>query len=116
MDVQKIMQALNVNPQMRDKAMQAWQTANEMGQGVHTKQEALKLLAEKGIDRNALQKVGSYINHPLAGVAAKMAGVNLERIREDFNSLLNDTQTTITPVKPNNNDPLAKYKNSLHQL
>ena len=104
----QILKQLNINPQ---QAMKAWSMAQQMGAGVKTKEQAMKLLAEKGIDKNQLQKIGSYINSPMADMVGNMAGVNITKIRQDFNSLLEDKPTTtITPVS------LDKYKKGLQQL
>jgi len=117
---------------MQNKVLQAWQAASEMSVGVHTKEQALGVLRNNGVDGGAMQKISKYINHPLAGVAAKMAGVNIVKFREDFNSLTDllgtnspqvptsniqaPTSTKITPISTSGNDPLAKYKNGLQQL
>lgn len=109
MDVTKILKQFNIDP---DKAQQAWATAKEMGAGVHTKEQALKVLADKGIDNQALQKIGTYINSPAATMVASMAGVNIEKVRADFNALTGGTpQSKTTPI-----DRLSKYKNGLRQL
>lgn len=134
-NIQQILNSLNVNPAMQNKVMQAWQAASEMSAGVHTKEQALGVLRNNGVDGGAMQKISKYINHPLAVVAAKMAGVNIVKFREDFNSLAdllgsNSPQvpitsnaqaptsgnTRITPISTSGNDPLAKYKNGLQQL
>lgn len=112
MDVTQILKQFNIDP---DKAQQAWAVAKQMGAGVHTKEQALKVLAEKGIDSNALNKIGGYLNSPMAGIVASMTGVNLEKVRADFNSLIGSAPTTkITPV--DTSDKLTKYKNALRQL
>ena len=126
-NIQEILNSLNVNPAMQNKVMQAWQTASEMSAGVRTKEQALGVLRNNGIDSGAMQKISKYINHPLAGVAANMVGVNIVKFREDFNSLAEllgtsspqaptNGYTKITPISTSGNDPLAKYKNGLQQL
>jgi hypothetical protein len=111
MDVQQILKQLNINPQ---QAMKAWSMAQQMGAGVKTKEQAMRVLAEKGIDKAKLQQIGTYINSPMADMIGSMAGVNVTKIRQDFNSLLEDKPaTTITPI---NSDAMSKYKNGLKQL
>ena len=106
MDFQQILKQLNINPQ---QAMQAWQTAQKMGAGVKTKEQAMKVLAEKGIDNNALQKIGTYINSPIADMVGSMMGVNVAKVRKDFNSLLGENSST-------SNNSLEKYRKGLKQL
>ena len=108
MDVMQLMKQLNINPA---QAKQAWQMAQQMGAGVKTKEQAMKLLAEKGIDNNALNKIGTYINSPMADMVGGIMGVNVEKVRKDFNSLLNNT-----PTATGGSDVLSKYKNGLKQL
>ena len=110
----QIMKQFNIDPA---KAQEAWAIAKEMGAGVKTKQQAMKLLAEKGIDRNALVRIGEYLDHPAAAGLAKFTGVNLPAIKRDFNSLLGETSSgaSITPVN-NGSDPLAKYRKGYKQL
>ena len=110
MDVMQILKQLNINPQ---QAQKAWAMAQQMGAGVKTKEQAMKVLAEKGIDKAQLQKMSAYINSPMADMIGNMAGVNVAKIRQDFNSLLEDKPTTvITPV----DNSLSKYKKGLQQL
>ena len=113
MDVTQILKQFNVDP---DKAQQAWAVAKQMGAGVHTKEQALKVLADKGIDKNALNKISGYLKSPMAGVVASMAGGTLEKIRADFNSLIGSAPTTKTTSVDTSSDKLAKYKNALRQL
>lgn len=80
-----------------------------MGVGVHTKEQALSLLQQKGIDRQTLEKIGGYINSPMADMAAGVMNVNIQKVRQDFNSLLNGKST-------NNTDVLSKYRNGYKQL
>lgn len=134
-NIQQILNSLNVNPAMQNKVMQAWQAASEMSAGVHTKEQALGVLRNNGVDGGAMKKISKYINHPMAGVAAKMVGVNITELRSDFNSLAEllgtsspqvpttsnaqaptSASTKITPISTSGNDPLAKYKNGLQQL
>lgn len=112
MDIAQMMKQFNINPQ---QAKQAWAAAQQMGAGVKTKEQAMKLLAEKGIDQGTLQKIGSYINSPMADMLGGMMGVNVEKVRKDFNSLLNDKPSNVTTTSVGS-DILSKYKNGLKQL
>lgn len=112
MDIQQIAKMFNLNGDTVSRVVQAWTTAQQMGAGVHSKQDALKLLTEKGIDAKQLETVNKYLYHPMAGVVAQMAGVNLEKVRNDFKNLTSAPTTTVRPAS----DSLAKYKQGLKQL
>lgn len=127
LNVQAILNQLNVNPQMQNKVMSAYKTAAELSAGVQTKEQALNVLKQNGIDRQAMQKISKYLNHPLATMAAGFADVNISKVRSHFNILMDmmgegTTQapttgaTKITQIPTNGDDPLAKYKNGLRQL
>ena len=127
LNVQAILNQLNVNPQMQSKVMSAYKTAAELSAGVQTKEQALTVLKQNGIDRQAMQKISKYLNHPLATMAAGFADVNISKVRSHFNILMDmmgagTTQapttgaTKITQIPTNGDDPLAKYKNGLRQL
>ena len=127
LNVQAILNQLNVNPQMQNKVMSAYKTAAELSAGVQTKEQALNVLKQNGIDRQAMQKISKYLNHPLATMAAGFADVNINKVRSHFNILMDmmgegTTQapttgaTKITQIPTNGDDPLAKYKNGLRQL
>ena len=127
LNVQAILNQLNVNPQMQNKVMSAYKTAAELSAGVQTKEQALNVLKQNGIDRQAMQKISKYLNHPLATMAAGFADVNINKVRNHFNILMDmmgegTTQapsvgaTKITQIPTSGNDPLAKYKNGLQQL
>lgn len=103
------MKQLNINPQ---QAQQAWKIAKDMGVGVHTKEQALNLLKQKGIDNPTLEKIGSYINSPMADMAASVMNVNINKVRQDFNSLVGSGNVKTTPK----NDNLTKYRNGYKQL
>jgi len=112
MDITQMMKQFNINPQ---QAKQAWAAAQQMGAGVKTKEQAMKLLAEKGIDQCTLQKIGGYINSPMADMLGGMMGVNVEKVRKDFNSLLNDKPSNV-PAISGSSDILSKYRKGLKQL
>ena len=126
LNVQAILNQLNVNPQMQNKVMSAYQTATELAAGVQTKEQALSVLKQNGIDRNSMQKISKYLNHPLATMAAGFADVNINKVRSHFNILMDmmgasNTQETTSELQAptsgiTSTDPLAKYKNGLRQL
>ncbi|MBR5172783.1 MAG: hypothetical protein IKW14_05245 [Phascolarctobacterium sp.] len=127
LNVQAILNQLNVNPQMQSKVMSAYKTAAELSAGVQTKEQALNVLKQNGIDRQAMQKISKYLNHPLATMAAGFADVNISKVRSHFNILMDlmgssEQQTPaggitkITQVSTSGIDPLEKYKNGLRQL
>ena len=126
LNVQAILNQLNVNPQMQNKVMSAYQTTTELAAGVQTKEQALSVLKQNGIDRNAMQKISKYLNHPLATMAAGFADVNINKVRSHFNILMDmmgasNTQETTSELQAptsgiTSTDPLAKYKNGLRQL
>ena len=129
LNVQAILNQLNVNPQMQNKVMSAYKTAAELSAGVQTKEQALNVLKQNGIDRQAMQKISKYLNHPLATMAAGFADVNISKVRNHFNILMDmmgegtsDVQaptsvnTKVTQISTSGNDPLAKYKQGLRQL
>ena len=127
LNVQAILNQLNVNPQMQSKVMSAYQTATELAAGVQTKEQALNVLKQNGIDRQAMQKISKYLNHPLATMAAGFADVNISKVRSHFKILMDlmgssEQQTPaggitkITQVSTSGIDPLEKYKNGLRQL
>lgn len=126
LNVQTILNQLNVSPEMQNKVISAYQTASELAAGVQTKEQALSVLKQNGVDRNAMQKISKYLNHPLATMAAGFADININKVRSHFNILMDAMGTCSTQGKPSelqvpasgmaSTDPLAKYKNGLRQL
>ena len=119
MDIKKIAQTLNLNPETTNRVLDAWTQAQQMGSGVRTKQDALNLLANKGIDAKKLETVGKYLNHPMANVIAGFAGVNIDKVRKDFESLSGSSSTEGQQPKTNNVNStgvIDKYRKGLKQL
>ena len=126
LNVQTILNQLNVSPEMQNKVISAYQTASELAAGVQTKEQALSVLKQNGVDRNAMQKISKYLNHPLATMAAGFADININKVRSHFNILMDamgtsSTQETTSELQAptsgiTSTDPLAKYKNGLRQL
>ena len=107
MDLMQILKQYNIDI---NQAQQAWQQAKQMASGVETKEQAMNLLNKKGIDRAALEKIGGYINSPIADVIAKAANVNIDKVRRDFNSFVGGENTT------KSHNSLDKYRKGLKQL
>lgn len=119
MDIKKIAQTLNLNSETTNRVLDAWSQAQQMGSGVKTKQDALNLLANKGIDAKKLETVGKYLNHPMANVIAGFAGVNIDKVRKDFASLSGSSSTEVQQPKTNNVNStgvIDKYRKGLKQL
>jgi hypothetical protein len=51
----------------------------------------------------------------MADMLGGMMGVNVEKVRKDFNSLLNDKSSNV-PTISGSSDILSKYRKSLKQL
>lgn len=117
MDIKKVLQTLNLNSDTVNRVMEAWRQAEQMGSGVRTKQEALNLLASKGIDAQKLETVGKYLNHPMANIVAGVAGVNIDKVRQDFSSLSGGVNNQRTTTKTKNSiGVIDKYRKGLNQL
>lgn len=106
MDLMQLLKQYNIDP---NQAQQAWSKAKQMASNVHTKEQALNLLSSKGIDKNTLEKIGGYINSPIADIVAKATNVNIDKVRRDFNSLVGENSTK-------SNNSLDKYRKGLKQL
>lgn len=107
MDLMQILKQYNIDI---NQAQQAWSAAKQMASGVQTKEQAIKLLNQKGIDRAALEKIGGYINSPIADIVAKATNVNIDKVRRDFNSFVGGQNSTTS------NNSLDKYRKGLKQL
>lgn len=72
----------------KSKLGSAYKQASSMAQGVRSKQDAMRILSQAGVDRSFLDKVDSTIRHnPLAGRIASMAGVDLDEIEHGLDEL-----------------------------
>lgn len=96
MNAQTVAKMLNLSPEKAAALEKAWSVASAAAAGVNSREDAMRVLAEKNIGNDILDKANSYLNNPLAGIAAQAAGINLDKIRNDINSLRN----TGTPSQP----------------
>lgn len=133
MDARSIARLMNLSPEKTQRLTQAWQQAQLVAQGVVTQQDALNALSANGIDSKFIAQVSRYLNHPFASMVAKGAGLNLDKIRSDFNNLqqaadgmaaVSAMGQTIQPAVPQisnvpnaaGTDPLARFRQGLQQL
>lgn len=91
-----------------------------MSASATNQQQAREILKQNGIGGDFLNKVQGYLNNPVAGMVAKMAGVNLDNVRTAITSLQGQPQQPIQQSQPsalpNNNNRLATLKQGLQQL
>lgn len=90
-----------------------------MSQNVSNPQQAIDVLKQNGVNAGFLQKVQGYLNNPMAGMMAKMAGVNLDSIKSAVTALQGGATPPVnlpnnTPIA--NNDKMAMLKQGLQQL
>lgn len=71
-----------------------------MSTGVNNQSQALNVLKQNGVDGNFLNKVQGYLNNPMAGMIAKVAGVDLNNVKNAVNALqgVNPSRGTNTPA------------------
>lgn len=120
---QTVAKMLGMSKEQSQKLNQAWGQAQQIASRVTTKNEALKTLANSGIGKDFLSKVSSWANNPIASTLAGLAGVDINKIKANLNSLSeqqpsikkNFPQPRIENNNPNNNS-LDKLRNGLQQL
>ena len=78
---------LNLPPEKQTALEKAWELATVAAQGVNSREDAMRVLAEKNIGADILDKAAGYLNNPIASVAAQAMGINLDKMRQDINSL-----------------------------
>ena len=89
MNVGTIAKWLNLPPEKQTALEKAWEVASVAAQGVNSREDAMRVLAEKNIGADILNKAAGYLNNPIASVAAQTMGINLDKMRQDINSLRN---------------------------
>lgn len=94
MNVGTIAKWLNLPPEKQTALEKAWEVASVAAQGVSSREDAMRVLAEKNIGADILDKAANYLNNPIASVAAQTMGINLNKMRQDINSLRSATGTT----------------------
>jgi hypothetical protein len=60
----------------------------------------MRVLTEKNIGADILDKAAGYLNNPIASVAAQAMGINLDKMRQDINSLRGATGAAFNALPP----------------
>lgn len=100
MNVGTIAKWLNLPPEKQIALEKAWEVASVAAQGVSSREDAMRVLAEKNIGANILDKAAGYLNNPIASVAAQAMGINLDKMRQDINSLRGATGAAFNALPP----------------
>lgn len=94
MNAQTVAKFLNLSPEKTTALEKAWSVASTAAAGVNSREDAMKVLAEKNIGDDVLEKAVGYLNSPVASIASKMTGIDIDRIRSDINSLRSNTSAS----------------------
>lgn len=94
MNAGTIAQFLKLSPEKTAALEKAWGVASAAAQGVSSKEDAMRVLAEQNVGADVLDKAAGYLNNPIASIAAQAMGINLDKMRQDINSLRSATGTT----------------------
>lgn len=99
MNAGTIAQFLKLSPEKTAALEKAWGVASAAAQGVSSREDAMRVLAEQNVGADMLDKAAGYLNNPIASIAAQAMGINLNKMKEDLNSLRGATnnQQTFTP-------------------
>lgn len=118
MNVGTIAKWLNLPPEKQTALEKAWEVASVAAQGVNSREDAMRVLAEKNIGADILNKAAGYLNNPIASVAAQTMGINLDKMRQDINSLRSATGTTFnaSPQQQQQTSSLDALRKGLQQL
>lgn len=100
MNVGTIAKWLNLPPEKQIALEKAWEVASVAAQGVSSREDAMRVLAEKNIGADILDKAAGYLNNPIASVAAQTMGINLDKMRQDINSLRGATGAAFNASPP----------------
>ena len=87
MNAGTIAQFLKLSPEKTAALEKAWGVASAAAQGVSSREDAMRVLAEQNVGADELDKAAGYLNNPLAAIAAQAMGINLDKMRQDLNSL-----------------------------
>lgn len=87
MNAGTIAQFLKLSPEKTAALEKAWGVASAAAQGVSSKEDAMRVLAEQNVGADVLDKAAGYLNNPIASIAAQAMGINLDKMRQDINSL-----------------------------
>lgn len=107
---------LNLSPERATALEKAWDVASTAAAGVKSKEDAMRVLAEKNIGGDVLDKAAGYLNNPIANVAAKAVGINLEQMRNDINSLRGAQPTMSVPPAQQQDTQMDILRRGLQQL
>ena len=94
MNAGTIAQFLKLSPEKTAALEKAWGVASAAAQGVSSREDAMRVLAEQNIGADMLDKAAGYLNNPIASIAAQAMGINLDKMRQDINSLRGTTGAT----------------------
>lgn len=100
MNAGTIAQFLKLSPEKTAALEKAWGVASAAAQGVNSREDAMRVLAEKNIGADILDKAAGYLNNPIASVAAQAMGINLDKMRQDINSLRGTTGAAFNASPP----------------
>ncbi len=95
---------LNLSPERATALEKAWNVASTVAAGVHSKEDAIKVLAERNIGGDVLEKAAGYLDNPVADLAAKAAGINLAQMKNDINSLRGAQSNMMSAPPPQQQD------------
>lgn len=84
------------------------------GRQVNTRNEALKVLNEFGVQQDFLVKLRGMVNNPLAATLCKLGGIDKTALLRDLESLRGNSPTTAvnSPV----NDDLGRFRAELEGI
>lgn len=100
MNAGTIAQFLKLSPEKTAALEKAWGVASAAAQGVSSKEDAMRVLAEQNVGADVLDKAAGYLNNPIASVAAQAMGINLDKMRQDINSLRGATGAAFNALPP----------------
>lgn len=107
---------LNLSPERATALEKAWNVASTVAAGVHSKEDAMRVLAERNIGGEVLEKAAGYLDNPIADVAAKAAGINLDQMKNDINSLRGAQHTMSVPPAQQQDTQMDILRRGLQQL
>ena len=119
MNAGTIAQFLKLSPEKTAALEKARGVASAAAQGVSSREDAMRVLAEQNIGADMLDKAAGYLNNPIASIAAQAMGINLNKMKEDLNSLRGATnnQQTFTPPQSGGVDAqMDAFRKGLQQL
>lgn len=118
MNAGTIAQFLKLSPEKTAALEKAWGVASAAAQGVSSKEDAMRVLAEQNVGADVLDKAAGYLNNPIASIAAQAVGINLDKMKADLNSLRGaSNQQMLTPSQSGGTDAqMEALRKGLQQL